>query len=122
MLVSIRNYLLQNEESILEEILNKRSIDTTEIEAFAKENSYFESLTLVSALQDIQRFRLSTSVGNFDKEIYIELLESSVDNFINDDRFDGSKNWNRHGRLVWKPLITIKGLSGWGVEDYYSVY
>ena len=122
MLVSIRNYLLQNEECILEEILNKRSIDTTEIEAFAKENSYFESLTLVSALQDIQRFRLSTSVGNFDKEIYIELLESSVDNFINDDRFDGSKNWNRHGRLVWKPLITIKGLSGWGVEDYYSVY
>ena len=122
MLVSIRNYLLQNEESILEEILNKRSIDTTEIEAFAKENSYFESLTLVSALQDIQRFRLSTSVGNFDKEIYIELLESSVDNFINDDGFDGSKNWNRHGRLVWKPLITIKGLSGWGVEDYYSVY
>ena len=116
------------EESILEEILNKKSIDTTEISAFANEDSYFEFTTLVSALQDIQQFKLSTSVGNFDKENYIELLESCVDNFINDDDdidddgFDGPKNWKRHGRLAWKPLITIEGPSGWGIEDYYSVY
>ena len=115
------------EEKILEEILNKKSIDTTEIEAFAKENSYNDSLTLVSALQYIQRFRLFISVGNFDKENYIELIESCVDNFINnnnidDDGFDGPKNWKQHGRLAWKPLITIEGPSGWGIEDYYSVY
>ena len=114
------------EESILEEILNKKSIDTTEISAFANEESYFEFTTLVSALQFIQRLRLSTSVGNFDKENYIILLERCTDDFIDDDidddGFDGPKNWKRHGRLAWKPLITIEGPSGWGVEDYYSVY
>lgn len=118
------------EESILEEILNKSDIDTKGIEAFAKENSYFESHTLVSALQYIQKYKLSTSVGNFDNENYIKLLEKYVDGFDldefdldnGDDELDGPNNWKRHGRLAWKPLITIEGPSGWGVEDYYSVY